>query len=69
MYETTDCCLFMLIVLAMHVSPGGGRARGAGRRGDARAAARCDRRPRRGPRLHSNHLNCLAVIFINISLY
>lgn len=41
----------------MHGAPGGGRARGAGRRGDARAAARRRRRPRRGARLHARHVN------------
>lgn len=43
---------------AMHGAAGGGHARGAGRRGVARAAARRARRPGRGARLHARHLSC-----------
>lgn len=47
----------MRYIAAMHVPAGGGQPRGAGRRGDARAAARRRRRTRRGARLHARHLN------------
>lgn len=49
--------MLVFVCAAMHGVAGGGRARGAGRRGGARAAPQRERWPRRGPGLHAAHLS------------